>query len=148
MCAAIDFDEIRTLIKSGYAEPSIEWNEPAEWQWDLAMRVVIAMAKAYLDSGVSVVLEVFATPHDLPAWKNLLGNLPYNVIVLLPDVEIVLARNSQREGTRRLTGDSVRQNYEWSLDWKSVSGVTVIDNGHKSIGEVAGEILDLSARQS
>jgi len=51
------------------------------------------MAKAYIDDDVSVVLEVFATPHDFPKWKQLFGELPYRAVALVSEVEVILARN-------------------------------------------------------
>jgi len=70
ICAVLNFDEIRRLIKSGYAEPATGWNEATEQQWELAKHTVMAMAKAYIDNGVSVVLEVFATSYDFRKWKQ------------------------------------------------------------------------------
>jgi hypothetical protein len=145
-CAVLNFDEIRRLIKSGYAEPAIEWNEATERQWELAKHVVIAMAKTYIDNDISVVLEVFATPHDFPKWKRLFGDLPYTAVALVPELEVVLARNDQRQGVPKLKESDVTRNHEWSLGWKDVPKMTVIDNGIHNAADVAQEILDLSAQ--
>jgi hypothetical protein len=40
----------------------------------------------------------------------------------------------------------VTRNHEWSLGWKDVPEVTVIDNGLKNVADIAREILNLSAQ--
>lgn len=144
MSAVLNFDKLRGLIVSGYAEPAINWDKAAERQWNLAKDVVIAMAKVYVDNNVSVVLEAFATPHDFPQWKNLIGSMPCRAFALLPDLDAVLTRNSHRAGLAKLKQADVAQNHQWSAGWRDVPEVTVIDNSIKSINEVADEILRLS----
>jgi len=46
----------------------------------------------------------------------------------------------------KLKGSDVMGNHEWSLGWKDVPKVTVIDNGNDSVADVAREILNLSAQ--
>lgn len=140
-CALLDFDNIRTFIQSGYAEPANGWNDETEKQWELAKHVVTAMAQAYTSSGVSVVLEVFATPHDYPQWQDLFGDMAYKTFALLPEVSVVVGRNNQREGTARLKESDIAQNYDWSVGWKDIDGVTVIDNGNQSVVNVANHII-------
>lgn len=144
ICALLNFDQVRLLIRSGYAEPATGWNAQTERQWDLAKRVVVAMAKAYLSDGVSVVLEVFATARDLPGWKALFGDSSFVAVALLPAVEVVLARNSRREGVAKLADVDVRQNYEWSAGWRDVPDATVIDTSIMSVSDVSRAILALA----
>lgn len=144
MCALLDFDKIRTLIKSGYAEPAIGWNDETERQWELTKQIVMAMAKAYTDNGVSVVLEVFATPHDYPKWKELFGDIPYKSFALLPDLDVVVARNNQREGTPKLKESDITRNYDWSIDWKSTEDIIVLNNGARSAADISVDIIEKS----
>jgi predicted kinase len=144
-CALLSHDGIRTNIKSGYAEPAIVWDGEAERQWELAKHIAAAMTRVYLDSGVSVVLEAFATPTDFPGWMQLLGDVRATVIVLLPDIEVTLARNSGRTGIKRLRASDVRQNHAWSAGWADVPEATIIDTGAMDPSEVAGKILQLAA---
>jgi hypothetical protein len=144
-CALLSHDGIRTNIKSCYAEPAAVWDAEAERQWELAKHVTAAMARVYVDSGVSVVLEAFATPPDLAVWMELLGDILVTVIVLLPDIEITLARNSGRTGIKKLRASDVQQNHAWSAGWAGVPEATVIDNGAMDLTEVAEKILQLAA---
>lgn len=140
-CALIDFDSIRTLIKSSYAEPAKGWNDETEQQWDIAKQVVASMAETYIKNNVSVVIPVFATPHDYPTWEKLFANMPYKPFALLPDMEVVLARNNQRKNIARLKESDITQNYEWSVEWKNTADVIVIDNGTAKIADIADLII-------
>lgn len=143
-CALIDFENMRGLIKSGYAEPADGWNDETERQWDIAKQAIAAMSEVYIRNGVSVVLPVFATPHDWPTWKKLLDKIDYKAFALMPEVEIVLARNNQSDGIAKLKESDIRQNYEWSVDWKNETDVTVLDNGSLNIAAIAKNIIEQS----
>jgi hypothetical protein len=60
--------------------------------------VAAAVTRVYVGSGISVVLEAFARPPELPGWMQLLEDIQITVTVLLPSIEVTLARNSGREG--------------------------------------------------
>jgi adenylylsulfate kinase-like enzyme len=140
-CACIDFDRVRTLIKAGYAEPAHGWSDEAEQQWEIAKKVVAVMTETYLAQNVSVVVEAFATFHDYPTWQEVFGqNEPYT-FVLLPDLDSVIKRNSQRTGAALLKEIDVRQNHEWSERWRTVAGVTILDNSTEEPEQTAKRIL-------
>lgn len=140
-CALIDFDKIRTFIKSGYVEPAIEWNDKAKQQWDLAKEVVTEMSKIYNKHDVDVVLEVFATPNDFENYKDLLKDLNYKFVVLLPTLESAIIRNNQRKGLPKLKEKDIRQNYEWSEGWRNIKEAIIIDNTDLTVEETVDEII-------
>jgi adenylylsulfate kinase-like enzyme len=140
-CAFIDFDRIRTFIKSGYAEPAFGWNEETEQQWEIGKQVVAAMVAAYLAHNVSVVIDAFATFHDYPTWQALFGNTEYHTFALLPNLQVVLQRNNERTGAAKLKESDVRQNYEWSERWRTVEGVTIMDNSMEVPQQSASRII-------
>jgi len=144
-CALLSHDGIRTNIKSGYADPATAWDGEAERQWELAKHVAAAMTRAYLSSRISVVLEAFAMPPDLPGWMELLEGIETIVIVLLPSIEVTLARNSGRRGIKRLRASDVKQNYAWSEGWAGAPEATIIDSGSSDVADVARKILLLAA---
>jgi adenylylsulfate kinase-like enzyme len=41
-CALLDFDRVRTFVRSGYAEPAYGWSAECERQWSLARDVRLA----------------------------------------------------------------------------------------------------------
>lgn len=143
-CALLDFDYVRTLIKSGYAEPANGWNDETEKQWDIAKQVVTTIARKYIDNNVSVVIEAFATPHDYPTWQKLFGDIKPATFVLIPNLEVVLVRNNQRQGIAKLKESDIKQNYEWSESWAKISDGTIIDNSTITTKQTAEKIIKAS----
>lgn len=142
-CALLDFDKIRTFIKSGYAEPAHGWDKKTEKQWTIARDVVASMTQAYAPHNIDVVIEAFATPGDYSAWKKSFGNILHETFVLLPPLDRVLARNNERDGTAKLKEADIRQNYEWYEGWKNVDGVVVLKNSTDSPKQTADKIISL-----
>ncbi len=144
-CVLLKFDEIRTFIKSGYAEPANGWDSATEQQWTITKKVVIAMAKAYVANEIDVVIEAFANPGDYVTWQALFTNVaPYQTFALLPTVDVALARNGMRSGAAKLKEHDIRQNHEWSLGWQDVEGVTVFDNSDIDVGSLTDKIIRAS----
>ncbi len=141
LCALLDFDQVRLLVKAGYAEPAYGWNEDTERQWAIAKSVVGAMASTYCQQGVNVVIEAFATPHDYSFWRELVAGAPFSAFVLLPPVEVALERNAQRSGAAKLKDSDIRQHHDWSMGWYDVEDVTVLDNATITPEEVAADIV-------
>jgi energy-coupling factor transporter ATP-binding protein EcfA2 len=145
-CALLRFDQIRTFIAAGYAEPADGWNKETEHQWAIAKGVVGTMAKEYLANDLDVVIEAYSNPHDYPTWQAVFGLTGYVTFALLPPVEVVIARNSARFGVAKLAETDIKQNYEWSIGWRDVKGVTVFDNSNIELDEIAKKIISLSNR--
>ncbi len=141
LCALLDFDAVRHLIKAGYAEPAYAWDAAAECQWETAKQVIQGMASTYCQQGVNVVIEVFATPHDYPFWQTLVAGVPFKAFVLLPPVEVALERNARRSGAARLKDSDIRQNHEWSMAWLDIQDVTVLDSSASTPEAIAVEIV-------
>jgi hypothetical protein len=76
---------------------------------------------------------------------QLLEDIQITVTVLLPSIEVTLARNSGREGVKRLRASDVRQNHAWSEGWAGVPEATIIDNSSSDAVAVAREILLVAA---
>jgi energy-coupling factor transporter ATP-binding protein EcfA2 len=125
-CVLLDFDRVRTFVRSGYAEPAYGWSAECERQWALARDVIAAAVPVYAAQSVTVVVEAYANTGDFDRWQAAFGSIPVSTFVLLPPVELVLARNRQRHGAARLTDDDIRGNYAASLDWRDGNGVTVL----------------------
>jgi energy-coupling factor transporter ATP-binding protein EcfA2 len=140
-CAFLKFDEIRTFIKSGYAEPANGCNSETERQWTIAKEVVISMAKTYIANDVDAVIEAFANPHDYSTWQTLFDPVSYQTFALLPPVEVALARNNARSGVAGLKESDIKQNHEWSVGWKDVPGVIVIDNSNINVDLLTEKII-------
>jgi energy-coupling factor transporter ATP-binding protein EcfA2 len=125
-CVLLDFDRLRTFVRSGYAEPAYGWSAECERQWSLARNVIAAAVPVYAAQSVAVVVEACANTGDFDRWQAAFDSIPVSTFVLLPPLDVVLARNRQRQGAARLTDDDIRSNYAASLDWRDGNGVTVL----------------------
>ncbi|MFC7467067.1 AAA family ATPase [Actinomadura keratinilytica] len=108
--AHISLDDVREWVRSGFADPQAGWNDHSEAQYRLARRTCGFSARNFLANGISCILDDAVFPDrpviGLGGWKRHVGPglLP---VVLLPGLEIVLERNSQRHGNRRLSDEEV-----------------------------------------
>jgi adenylylsulfate kinase-like enzyme len=59
-CVLLDFDQLRTFVRSGYAEPAYGWSAECERQWALARDIVAAAVPVYAAQSVTVVVEAYA----------------------------------------------------------------------------------------
>ena len=141
-CVLLDFVKLRTFVRSGYAEPAHGWSAECERQWTLARDVVAAAVPVYASQSVAIVVEAYANTGDFDRWQAAFGSLPVSTFVLLPPLDLVLARNRQRRGAARLTDDDVRGNYNASLDWREGNGVIVLHIADESPKVLAQRLID------
>jgi hypothetical protein len=80
----------------------------------------------------------------LGGWKRHVGPglLP---VVLLPGLDIVLARNAQRSGNRRLSDEEVARIHGRMAGWYG-SGLPIIDNSHLDVATSAAALDQVVAR--
>ncbi|WP_404815867.1 AAA family ATPase [Streptomyces thermolineatus] len=141
--AHISLDDVREWVRSGFADPQSGWNEHSEAQYRLARRTCGFAARNFLANGISCIIDDAVFP-DRPAvglggWKRHVGPglLP---VVLLPGLEVVLARNAERTGNRRLSDEEVARIHGRMAGWYS-SGLPIIDNSQLDV-VAAAEALD------
>ena len=108
--AHISLDDVREWVCSGFADPQSGWNDHSEAQYRLARRTCGFAARNFLANGISCILDDAVFPDrpvvGLGGWKRHVGPglLP---VVLLPGLEVVLERNAERSGNRRLSDEEV-----------------------------------------
>ncbi|MFI0720254.1 AAA family ATPase [Streptomyces sp. NPDC021224] len=141
--AHISLDDVREWVRAGFADPQAGWNEHSEAQYRLARRTCGFAARNFLANGVSCIIDDAVFP-DRPAvglggWKRHVG--PGLVpVVLLPGLDIVLTRNAERSGNRRLSDEEVARIHGRMAGWYG-SGLPIIDNSHLDV-EAAAAALD------
>ncbi|WP_437039427.1 Pro-rich N-terminal domain-containing protein [Streptomyces sp. enrichment culture] len=141
--AHISLDDVREWVRSGFADPQTGWNEHSEAQYRLARRTCGFSARNFLANGISCILDDAVFPDrpvvGLGGWKRHVGPglLP---VVLLPGLDIVLERNAERSGNRRLTDEEVARIHGRMAGWYG-SGLPIIDNSQLDIPETA-QLLD------
>ncbi|MBV9023860.1 MAG: AAA family ATPase [Streptomycetaceae bacterium] len=128
--AHISLDDVREWVRSGFASPQSGWNDSSEAQYRLARRTCGFSARNFLANGISCIIDDAVFPDrpvvGLGGWKRHVGPdlLP---VVLLPGLEIVLARNAERTGNRRLPDEEVARIHGRMAGWYG-SGLPIIDN--------------------
>jgi len=133
--AHISLDDVREWVRSGFADPQSGWNDHSEAQYRLARRTCGFAARNFLANGISCILDDAVFPDrpvvGLGGWKRHVGPglLP---VVLLPGLEIVLERNAERSGNRRLTDEEVARIHGRMAGWYG-SGLPIIDNSHLDV---------------
>ncbi|MFH8801528.1 Pro-rich N-terminal domain-containing protein [Streptomyces sp. NPDC017936] len=146
--AHISLDDVREWVRSGFADPQRGWNDNSEAQYRLARRTCGFAARNFLANGISCILDDAIFP-DRPAvglggWKRHVGPglLP---VVLLPGLEVVLERNAERSGNRRLTDEEVARIHGRMAGWYG-SGLPIIDNSQLDVPTTARVLDDVLAR--
>ncbi|MFI2351473.1 AAA family ATPase [Streptomyces sp. NPDC019443] len=146
--AHISLDDVREWVCSGFADPQSGWNEHSEAQYRLARRTCGFAARNFLANGISCILDDAVFPDrpvvGLGGWKRHVGPglLP---VVLLPGLEIVLERNAERSGNRRLSDEEVASIHGRMAGWYG-SGLPIIDNSKYDVETTARVLDDVLAR--
>ncbi|CAL9319493.1 AAA family ATPase [Streptomyces sp. SudanB182_2057] len=146
--AHISLDDVREWVRSGFADPQTGWNENSEAQYRLARRTCGFAARNFLANGISCILDDAVFPDrpvvGLGGWKRHVGPglLP---VVLLPGLDIVLERNAERTGNRRLTDEEVARIHGRMAGWYG-SGLPIIDNSQLDIPGTARVLDEVLAR--
>ncbi|QGV81622.1 Pro-rich N-terminal domain-containing protein [Streptomyces ficellus] len=146
--AHISLDDVREWVCSGFADPQSGWNDQSEAQYRLARRTCGFAARNFLANGISCILDDAVFPDrpvvGLGGWKRHVGPglLP---VVLLPGLEIVLERNAERSGNRRLSDEEVAGIHGRMAGWYG-SGLPIIDNSTYDVETTARALDDVLAR--
>jgi hypothetical protein len=146
--AHVSLDDVREWVRSGFADPQRGWNDHSEAQYRLARRTCGFAARNFLANGISCILDDAIFPDrpvvGLGGWKRHVGPglLP---VVLLPGLEVVLDRNAQRSGNRRLTDEEVARIHGRMAGWYG-SGLPIIDNSHLDVPSTAKVLDDVLSR--
>ncbi|MFI5686175.1 Pro-rich N-terminal domain-containing protein [Streptomyces sp. NPDC051636] len=146
--AHISLDDVREWVRSGFADPQAGWNDNSEAQYRLARRTCGFAARNFLANGISCILDDAVFPDrpvvGLGGWKRHVGPglLP---VVLLPGLDIVLERNAERTGNRRLTDEEVARIHGRMAGWYG-SGLPIIDNSQLDVPQTARVLDEVLAR--
>lgn len=140
--AHISLDDVREWVRAGFADPQSGWNEHSEAQYRLARRTCGFAARNFLANGISCIIDDAVFPDrpvvGLGGWKRHVGPglLP---IVLLPGLDVVLTRNAERTGNRRLSDEEVARIHGRMAGWYG-SGLPIIDNSQLDIAAAAAAL--------
>jgi adenylate kinase family enzyme len=140
--AYLNQDDIRQFIKAGYASADDyekNWSVETKRQWDVSIPICADTAKRYQAAGINCLIDFFAPFEEFQIWKKYLENIRYSVIVLLPNEEFTVNRNSMRQFPAKLRENKIRQNYRKFDTWQADDAV-IIDNSNLEILEVVSRL--------
>lgn len=144
--AHIALDDVRQLVKAGYADPARGWTAETARQLELARRGCVALARLYVEAGITCVVDDAVFPAWEPAayapWDAALGALPHALVALMPSYATVRARNALRRGRQLLPEDLLRVIYDLMLPWRQQTRVPVLDNSAWSLDETAERLSE------
>ncbi|MDT0379082.1 AAA family ATPase [Streptomyces sp. DSM 42041] len=146
--AHISLDDVREWVRSGFADPQSGWNDHSEAQYRLARRTCGFAARNFLANGISCILDDAVFPDrpvvGLGGWKRHVGPglIP---VVVLPGLDVVLERNAERTGNRRLSDEEVAHIHGRMAGWYG-SGLPIIDNSRQDVATTARMLDDVVAR--
>lgn len=147
--AWFDHDEARFLLKAGYVSRTQAAADPAfrpeaDRQWLLAASACEALAATYVSQGIDFALSAFRPPGDwMDCWSDL-DKLEPVTVVLLPPIEVALARDAGRTGRAQTGSESIRRAYRYPwTEWDRSPRAHIIDNSDLSPADVASRVEKL-----
>ncbi len=142
----IPVDDIREWVVSGIAHPVPHWTDETGRQFRLARRAAAQTALLYNSAGFAVVIDDVIFPAE--AQTLFVERLPgdhLHKVVLLPSVEVALARNSQRANKgfdTRVLGEPIRTLRRALAEQPFAEmGWYIVDNSAMGIDETVDAIL-------
>jgi chloramphenicol 3-O-phosphotransferase len=139
----LEGDFFRRSIVGGRVEMTPDPSPEAVEQLRLRYRVAAAAADAYFDSGFAVALEDVVAGPFLDEYPAMIRSRPCHVVVLLPSVETVVAREAGRE--QRMPGAwSVEEFHDGFVRTTPRVGLW-LDTTDQTPEETVDEILERTA---
>jgi len=147
-CVHLSLDSFRHMVKTGFIDPKYGWNDEVQVQLDIARANVASVATRYLNTGYQVVVDDALFPDweavGLGPWRRVMAPIEVDLVALMPDWEVVLARDKRRAASQQIPDDMLRTIYDDMAGWRERSDVAVIDNSVMSVGETVAEIALLA----
>jgi len=91
-------DDLRELVVSGIAHPTLESPPEAARQFALARRAAAHHARLYAEAGFTVAVDDVLWPQDALPFLEALQGLEVRRVLLAPGLEVAQARNAERKG--------------------------------------------------
>jgi chloramphenicol 3-O-phosphotransferase len=149
-CVHLSLDSFRHMVKTGFIDPKYGWNDEVQVQLDIARANVASVATRYLNTGYQVVVDDALFPDweavGLGPWRRVMAPMEVDLVALMPDWEVVFARDKGRAASQQIPDEMLRTIYDDMAGWRERSDVAVIDNSAMSVGETVAEIERLVRR--
>jgi chloramphenicol 3-O-phosphotransferase len=139
----VSLDDIRDLVKSGYADPSDGWTDVAERQYELARASCASVARTYAAQNYLCVLDDAVFPDwpevGLDRWLDELRGFRVDFIAVIARFEVLLNRNEHRQGHRRLAPEMLRVIHDRMLGWRE-RDFPVVDSSDLTLEQTVEQV--------
>jgi predicted ATPase len=146
--ALVEQDAIRQLVKAGFKNPSDPWTKATETQMNVSIAICGDMARRYHQAKVNCIIDCFITldPYVFDKWQAALEDIPYKLVVFLPESEKAVAQNNQRTGDARLKEELVIEQHKEFLAWRDDPRATIIDTTAMDVTDAVQEIRNIAKK--
>jgi len=139
-------DDLREWVISGIAHPVPLWTEETGRQFRLAREAAADIARRYALAGFAVVIDDVIAPSDAQALLlDPLAGHPVHTVLLSPDLEVAIARNTARTNkdfdTRILVEAISAVHRHFDQQPFHSMGRIVIDNAAVDVEQTVNEIM-------
>jgi chloramphenicol 3-O-phosphotransferase len=136
----LEGDVFRRSIVSGAANPTPDLSSEALDQLRLRYRLAATAADGYATAGFTVALEDVVAGPLLEEYHTLIRSRPCHVVVLLPSLEAVAAREAGREDKGYIGGWTVEGHYTDFAEATPRTGLW-LDTTDQTPGQTVAAIL-------
>lgn len=139
-------DDLREWVVSGIAHPVPTWTDETTRQFRLARHAACGMARLYAHEGFAVALDDVVFARDARTmYEPHLGGLRLVRVLLLPSVDVALARNAARTSKAfdtTVLAEPIRQlRDELAAQGGALAGWLVLDTSNLTVDETVEQIL-------
>jgi chloramphenicol 3-O-phosphotransferase len=145
----IPLDDLRMMVVSGLALPSVEWSAALTEQVRLARSTATQMALAYRQAGFAVVIDDFWDANLTADYAPLFDQVPVQKVVLYPAQEEAHRRNLRRSGdspARAYIDEGIREVY-WQINpllaQLTAEGWLILDTTHLSVEATVSTLVQV-----
>lgn len=148
----LSLDDVRDFVRSGYANPEDGWTAEAQRQYELARTACCMLARLYISAGFNCVIDDVIFPRwrqvSYEAWCPELQGIVHQMVILLPDFDVLPSWNRRRRGHRQLTVKTLRTIYDMMLPWREQDEFPVIDTTGMSVEQTVKAIQSQVERRA
>lgn len=146
--AHVSPDAIRQQVRAGFHDPAKSgWSEETRRQFELAQDLAVLQARRYCAESFNCVIDDAMLPgvktHRYEHWAEKLADLPHQLVILLPPLDVCHGRNRERAARQRLPDELVARFHRDSQGWLARPGALVIVNSRLTPEAAADEITRL-----
>lgn len=143
-CAALDADAVKHMIVSGFYTDASMPEGGGFTEWELLGDSIGVLAANFADKGCDVVISGYI---DEAAWAKIEAHISItHRILLLPELDMVIARDSRRPTETTMGEASVRKHYDVFMTKSFYRGFQRLDTTKQQLEESASHVLALLER--